>query len=126
MCIVAFNMFGGEKGNGNDHGNKGNNQKRVPLQLEKTSSKIRPLSLIHNDEELGLEGYWAEGVIVLSFVESEGCADIRLTGISANECSELTFETSAPIYINVGYPEETLRIEITTSAGNGYEGYLVL
>ncbi|MBO5456832.1 MAG: hypothetical protein J6A20_09985 [Muribaculaceae bacterium] len=129
LCIICMStscIFGEEKGSGDHSGDKGHNQKRVSLQLGKSSSNIRPLDLIEDYDESSVEGYWLDGVVVISFAKNEGSANIRFTNMFTNENMNYNVDTNMPIYINIGYPDEPLRIVITTSVGNEYEGYLIV
>ncbi len=104
-----------------------NKAKRVEFRdISKTDYRgNRPLS-IGDVDNVSIDAIWNNGTLVVCFDEPEGSAIIEFLSMYSNESTSFNVDTSIPVSVNIGYPDEPIRIEMSTSAGNAYEGYLII
>ncbi len=71
-----------------------------------------------------IECYYYDGYIHIEFSEAEGDATLRLVDEMTTETASYSFSTLSPFTVYIGVPTDVLRIEVVTSYGNTYVGYL--
>lgn len=83
----------------------------------------RPRKPAKNNE---IECFYQDGYLHISFESPESNASIRISDAMDNTLSTSTFSTLSPFTLPINEPAEPLKIEITTSESNTYEGWLIL
>ncbi len=95
--------------------------------------KYKPISIVHPDSPskprmparyADIECYYCDGFIYISFDEPEGNASMTIEDVATAEKGIYTFSTLSPYTINIGEVKGTFRLEISTSEGHTYVGYL--
>lgn len=71
-----------------------------------------------------IECYYCDGIIYVSFEEPEGDATLRIEDIATSDHAVFSFSTSTPFTVNIGEVTGAIQLEISTSEGNNYIGYL--
>ena len=91
--------------------------------IELRNRKCRPLTLIGEIDAYYL-GPSCE--LNITFPESEGWANLFVSTVSGESVLKDRFHTSFEFKKYIGIPEEPWKIEITTTGGGDYEGWLIL
>jgi len=96
--------------------------KRTTISI-KSNKRIKPLSIV-----MDIESYYIHDSceLYISFPESEGWANLVVTTISGELVFKDRFHTAFEFCKYIGIPEEPWKIEITTTGGGDYEGWLIL
>lgn len=91
--------------------------------IEFRNRKARPLALIGE-----IDSYYLKHSceLFISFPESEGWANLVVTTISGELVFKDRFHTAFEFCKYIGAPDVPWKIEITTTGGGNYEGWLIL
>ncbi len=73
-----------------------------------------------------VECYYENGMISIQFEIPEGDATFTVTDVVTGDNASTTFNTAVEFSYYIGTEPSTYLLEINTSAGNTYEGYLTL
>ncbi len=73
-----------------------------------------------------IESYYQNGVITIEFEIPEGDALFTVTDVVTGDNASTTFNTAMEFNYFIGSESSTYLLEISTSAGNDYEGYLTI
>ena len=73
-----------------------------------------------------VECYYQDGVITIEFEIAEGDAVFTVTDVMTGDNASTTFNTAMEFNYFIGSESSTYLLEISTSAGNDYEGYLTI
>ena len=73
-----------------------------------------------------VECYYQDGVITIEFEIPEGDAVFTVTDVMTGDNASTTFNTAMEFNYFIGSEPSTYLLEISTSAGNDYEGYLTI
>ncbi len=105
-----------------DDKSKEKEPKYLPINLEKGDlPTTRPRAPAMAAD---IECYYYDGYIHIEFSEAEGDATLRLVDEMTTESASYSFSTLSPFTVYIGVPTDVLRIEVVTSYGNTYVGYL--
>ena len=99
------------------------NERRSAINLSKRDIKYRPLSLV---EHLNAQAYYEDGVIYVQFEYPEGDATFTVTDVVTGDNASTMFNTAMEFNYFIGSETSTYFLEISTSEGNNYEGYLTI
>lgn len=99
------------------------NERVKPVELGKKGSKDRPRM---PQRHSSVECYYENGVISIQFETPEGDATFTVTDVVTGDNASTTFNTATEFNYFIGTEPSTYLLEINTSAGNVYEGYLTL
>ena len=70
--------------------------------------------------------FYQDGVITIEFEIPEGDAVLTVTDVVTGDNASTTFNTAMGFNYFIGSEPSTYLLEISTSAGNDYEGYLTI
>ena len=73
-----------------------------------------------------VECYYQDGVITIEFETTEGDATFTVTDVVTGDNASTMFNTAMEFNYFIGSEPSTCLLEISTSAGNNYEGYLTI
>lgn len=91
--------------------------------IEFRNRKIRPLALIGE-----IDAYYLNlsHELYISFPDSEGWADLVITTISGELVFKDRFHSGFEYCKYIGVPDMPWKIEVNTTQGGAYEGWLIL
>ena len=99
------------------------NERVKPVELQKKGSKDRPRA---PQRYSPVECYYQDGVITIEFETAEGDATFTVTDVVTGDNVSTMFNTAMEFNYFIGSEPSTYLLEISTSAGNNYEGYLTI
>lgn len=117
-CIVSVSAEEKKDNNTNTEGSK------YHIILIRTGSDISKDKPRMPAKAADIECYYCDGIIFVSFEEPEGNATLRVEDLASFDYSVFNFSTSSPLTVNIGEISGTLQLEISTTEGNNYIGYL--
>ncbi len=94
--------------------------------------KVDPKNNTKNDRprapqrHSAVECYYQDGVVTIEFENPEGNAVFTVTDVVTGDNASTTFNTAMEFNYFIGSEPSTYLLEISTSAGNDYEGYLTI
>lgn len=119
FAALSTVMNADDKGSGNTDDKTA---QRIPFyQIGKDLIKDKPRMPARYAD---IECYYCDGFIYISFDEPEGNASMTIEDVATAEKGIYTFSTLSPYTINIGEVKGTFRLEISTSEGHTYVGYL--
>ena len=96
--------------------------KKHKIELSETSHKYKP----HDNHTAEIVCYYQGGKIFIEFSKSQGWSTLKITDLVRSESSTSRFHSGLPFNYQLGNQPSTYLLEISTSAGNDYEGYLTI
>lgn len=123
LLVTLISIFFFSPVHGKD--NKGDKTQRKEVVLAKREPKYndRPRA---PQRHSSVECYYQNGVISIEFETPEGDATFTVTDVMTGDNASTTFNTAVEFNYYIGTTPSTYLLEISTSAGNAYEGYLTL
>ena len=99
------------------------NSTEIPIQKNERPTKHRPRAPQRHST---VECFYQDGIITIEFETAEGDATFTVTDVVTGDNASTMFNTAMEFNYFIGSEPSTYLLEISTSEGNNYEGYLTL